>query len=104
MVLSRSDRCAVPRCKNESAIIYLGKPVCDRCWVKGCRDVRSTSLREKLGLPKMQEPVRVVNIMLVGWSRKEIKSMAKKLGVDWRKTWKKKDAKLVLKSAMMRGM
>ena len=104
MALSPSDRCAVPRCKNESVIIYLGKPVCERCWVKGCQDVRSSVLRKKLGLPQMKESIRVVKILLVGWSRKELKSMAKNLGVDWSRSWKKKDAKQALKLVMLRSL
>lgn len=32
------DKCATKRCRNDSELFYLGKPLCDNCWVKQCEE------------------------------------------------------------------
>lgn len=33
------DKCATPRCRGEVALTHLGKPLCQKCWEKHCREV-----------------------------------------------------------------
>jgi hypothetical protein len=106
---SRSDdRCAYPRCKADSDMIYLGKPLCDFHWVQGSEDVRSDALRKKLGLPLMvrnvvvRDTIRVVKVLLFGFKRKKLRLMAKELGLAWNKNWDRKEAKSAVKAAMLR--
>lgn len=35
-------KCATPRCRNESEIEYLGKPLCGACWDKHCMQKEET--------------------------------------------------------------
>lgn len=45
-----SQKCSISGCKSkETAIDYLGKPLCDRCWNKFSEKPVS-KLREALGL------------------------------------------------------
>jgi len=44
-----NDRCRYPGCKQDSEIIYLTKPLCDRHW--GMIDTNPKLLRSKIGLP-----------------------------------------------------
>jgi hypothetical protein len=30
------NKCATPRCKGEPALTHLGKPLCQKCWVRQC--------------------------------------------------------------------
>lgn len=46
------DRCRYPGCKQDSEIIYLTKPLCDRHW--GMIDTNPKLLRSKIGLPPIE--------------------------------------------------
>ncbi|TWT40491.1 hypothetical protein RAS1_42020 [Phycisphaerae bacterium RAS1] len=30
------DRCSTPRCRGETAVNHLGKPLCSACWLRAC--------------------------------------------------------------------
>ena len=50
------DRCAIPRCRDEASIVYLGRGICERHWNKySADDVPDGQLRVVLGLPRVQD-------------------------------------------------
>jgi len=43
------DRCAFSRCAGEPALVYLGRPICDRHW-DSWAERPSDELKRKLGI------------------------------------------------------
>lgn len=43
------DKCAIKRCRNNSDIIYLGVPLCNKCWDKLC-EKSSKDMKRILGI------------------------------------------------------
>jgi hypothetical protein len=48
------DKCQIPRCRNESDLVYLGKGVCWKCWHKYI-DLDDDSLKRILGFTPREE-------------------------------------------------
>lgn len=46
-----TEGCAVPRCRRELGLVYLGRAVCWSCWRKFmAEDQPADALRRKLGI------------------------------------------------------
>ena len=115
-----SDNCGYPRCRNASDMIFYNIPLCNRCYQKACDEPGEVNFRKKLGIEPMQfrrldgtlvpwradgnyGPLtagKVRKVLLFGLARKELRLMARELGVTWHKEWSKKEAKLAVKAAM----
>ena len=118
-----SDNCVFPRCRNRSDMQFYSRRLCNRCWEKWCDEPGTVTLRTKLGIGPMKVHLgdgvyvlwradgaypakkarKRVSKVVLRVKRRELKTMAKELGVTWIKDWSKAEAKEVVRAAMLKA-
>jgi len=84
-------KCQVPRCRNESFLLYEGIGVCDSCWEKHCD--KEINLLERLKLKTKKELKKELKKEVEPVKQPEIK---KEKEPEVIKIWKEKQQSLLL--------
>jgi len=47
-LVMKMSRCAIKNCKNDGIIIYYGRQICEKHWLKHCNENDKFNLKDEL--------------------------------------------------------